>query len=411
MMTEAENDLLTRTGPGTPCGEWMRRYWQPVALSEELPLGGAPRPVRLLGEELVLFRDERGRAGLLGLHCSHRGADLSYGRVEDGGLRCIYHGWLYDIQGSCLDQPGEPGGGEHRGFIHHPAYRCREQGRVIFAYLGSGEPPLLPGYEFLAGSEEHLFVKKLYHECNYLQASEGNYDPVHVGFLHRNLERGHLVWTAPSTVEMEITDFGFRQYALRPVGSDKIYLRVFDFIYPGLSAFAIAPPNDKQRMIVNVNWHVPIDDTHHWKYVFFYDREKPIDREAVLRDHFEMTADYKPVRNRTNRYLQDRESLKTKSFSGVGSHFQSHDVFITESLGTIQDRTREHLTTSDRVIVAARKLLLKAIMDVQEGREAPHVVREPRLNRFSDLVVIGEVIPSSIDWKDHIKKDRPEARV
>ena len=238
-MTPEENQLLTETDPGTPCGEYMRRYWTPAALSEELPWGSAPKPVRLLGEDLVLFRDDQGRPGLLGLHCSHRGADLSYGRVEDGGLRCIYHGWLYDINGNCLDQPGEAGGGEHRGSIRHPAYPCKEQAGVIFAYLGPGEPPLLPNYGFLTGSSGHIFVTKLFHECNYLQGNEGNYDPIHVGFLHRNLERDHLVWTPPSVIDAEITSFGLRQYALRKTEQDSYYLRVLNFIYPSMSAFAI----------------------------------------------------------------------------------------------------------------------------------------------------------------------------
>src|SRR6476646_9524441 len=123
-MNEAENELLTRTGPGTPCGELMWRYWQPAALSEELPPGAAPMPITLFGEELVLFRDDQGRLGLIGLHCSHRGADLSFGRLEDGGLRCIYHGWLYDVHGRCLDQPGELGGGTQRNAIRQPAYPC-----------------------------------------------------------------------------------------------------------------------------------------------------------------------------------------------------------------------------------------------------------------------------------------------
>ena len=147
MITQEENDLLTRVDPGTPAGALLRRYWQPVALSQELPEGGAPVPVRLLGEDLVLFRDDQERLGLLGLHCAHRGADLSYGRLEDGGLRCIYHGWLYNIHGRCLEQPGEPGGGEHRDQIRQPAYPCEERGGVIFAYLGPGEPPLLPGLD------------------------------------------------------------------------------------------------------------------------------------------------------------------------------------------------------------------------------------------------------------------------
>ena len=161
MLTKEENEQLTRVGPGTPMGDLMRRYWQPAALSEELPNGGAPLPVRLLGEDLVLFRDDQGRAGLLGIHCSHRGADLSYGRVEDGGLRCIYHGWLYDIHGRCLDQPGEPGGGEHKDSIRHTAYPCEERGGIILAYMGPGDPPLLPNYEFFKVPKANRKAHKL----------------------------------------------------------------------------------------------------------------------------------------------------------------------------------------------------------------------------------------------------------
>src|SRR6266480_4913130 len=149
-MNEAENELLTRTGPGTPCGELMRRYWQPAALSEELPVGGAPLPVRLLGEDLVLFRGDQGQPGLLGIHCSHRGADLSYGRMEDGGLRCIYHGWLFDIHGNCLEQPGEPQGGVNRDSYKHLAYPCVERAGAIWTYMGPGEPPLFPNYPALS---------------------------------------------------------------------------------------------------------------------------------------------------------------------------------------------------------------------------------------------------------------------
>src|SRR5438445_12183660 len=149
MLSGVENELATRVGPRQPAGELLRRYWQPAALSEELPVGGAPIPVRLLGEDLVLFRDEQGKPGLLGLHCSHRGADLSYGRIEDGGLRCLYHGWLYDVHGRCLEQPGEPAESTFHERIRQTAYPCVERNGVIFAYLGPGDPPLLPGYAFL----------------------------------------------------------------------------------------------------------------------------------------------------------------------------------------------------------------------------------------------------------------------
>jgi phenylpropionate dioxygenase-like ring-hydroxylating dioxygenase large terminal subunit len=184
-MLREENELLTRTGPGTPAGELLRRYWQPVALSEELPIGSAPLPVRLLSEDLVLFRDEDGKSGLLGIHCSHRGADLSYGRLEDGGLRCIYHGWLYDRTGRCLEQPGEPAGSTFYKRIRQTAYPCVECGGMILAYLGPGEPPPVPPYEFLAAPDDRRANTKIFHECNYLQAFEGTFDPQHLLFLHK----------------------------------------------------------------------------------------------------------------------------------------------------------------------------------------------------------------------------------
>src|SRR5579871_2680198 len=160
MLTRQENELLTRTGRGTPGGALMRRYWQPVALAEEIPSGAAPIPVKIMGEELVLFRDDRDRLGLLGLYCSHRCADLSYGRIEDGGLRCLYHGWLYDFDGRCLEQPAEPSESRYKDEIRHLAYPVQERGGLVFAYMGKGEPPLLPSYEFLGATVEHRYLVK-----------------------------------------------------------------------------------------------------------------------------------------------------------------------------------------------------------------------------------------------------------
>src|SRR5436309_12051780 len=186
MLTAQENELLTRIGPGTPGGDLIRRYWQPAALSEELSVN-APLPIRLLGEDLALFRDADGQPGLLAIHCSHRGADLSYGRLEDGGLRCIYHGWLYDIHGHCLEQPGEPTGSTFHEKIRHTAYPCAERGGMIFAYLGPGAAPLLPNYEFLLAPDDYRMNGKGFQDCNYLQGNEGNIDPQHLSFLHRML--------------------------------------------------------------------------------------------------------------------------------------------------------------------------------------------------------------------------------
>jgi phthalate 4,5-dioxygenase len=423
MMTKEENELLTRTARGTPCGELLRRYWQPVALSGELPSGAAPLSVKILGEDLVLFRDDKGRPGLLGVHCSHRGTNLSYGRVEDSGLRCLYHGWLYNIEGRCLEQPGEPGGGEHRDAIRHPAYPCKEAGGVIFTYMGPEEPPLLPNYEFLNASPDHLYVAKIFHECSYLQANEGNIDPIHLSFLHRFLEnrqeqyrgvRGaeesHYNLVARNiapVLDVELTDFGVRIYTVRKLEADKAYLRVSYFILPNLSAF----PGQTGGEGYSVNWHVPIDDTHHWKYTFVYSSGGPLQEKLLNRERSELTFDYRLVRNEANRYMQDRESMKTKTFTGMGFGFQAHDAFATTSQGAIQDRTEEHLVSSDKAIIAARKLLEKAIRDVQEGREPPHVIREPSQNRFPHFLVISDMIPDTSDWKAYTQRLEAEARV
>jgi phenylpropionate dioxygenase-like ring-hydroxylating dioxygenase large terminal subunit len=416
MITAEENQLLTQTGPNTPCGEMMRRYWQPVALGEELPTGGAPVKVRILGEDLVLFRDDQGRPGLIGLHCSHRGTDLSYGRVEDGGLRCLYHGWLYDICGRVIDQPGEPGGGANKAAIRHRAHPCQEAGGVIFTYMGPGESPLLPNYEFLTVPPERRTVVKAFYECNYLQGNEGNIDPVHLSFLHQYLSEAQVARlrvvqgvnatdntllgkdVAPN-IEVEVTDYGLRIYTLRAASADKRYLRVTNFVMPNLAAFGGSTVGNGYA----VHWHVPVNDHSHWKYIFAFSRDKELDDFLRTRSRMELGADYRLTRNGANRYQQDRESMKTKTFTGTGINFQVHDAFATESQGHVQNRTEENLVSSDKAIVAARKLILNAIRDVQQGREPQHVVRDPQANRFGNLVVLSEVIANGADWKEYTR--------
>jgi phthalate 4,5-dioxygenase oxygenase subunit len=417
MMSREENQLLTETGPGTPCGELLRRYWQPVALSEELKAAGAPLPVTLMGEELVVFRDEQGRIGVLEAHCCHRGADLSYGRLEDGGLRCIYHGWLYDVNGNILEQPGEPNKGENRQKIRQPFFPCREIGGLILAYIGPGEPPLLPKYEFLEVPDSQRFVSKIYHQCNYLQSNEGNIDPVHLSFLHRNLEDSerdrrrrvdgatlspNALYSADLApkIEIEVTDFGLRIFTVRTLTGDRIYFRTSNFVMPNFSTF----PGQTAGEGYSVNWHVPIDDVSHWKFVIVFSREKPLDQEIVLRGRDELAPGYRMKRNRANRYLQDRGSMKTQSFSGIGHAFQAQDACVIEGAGAIQDRTKEHLVSSDKAIVAARKLLLQAIQDVKGGRDPLHVVRDPAKNNFAHLAVVSEVTSSTADIKTIVKE-------
>ncbi len=394
----------------------MRRYWQPAALSEELPAGGAPVKVRIMGEELVLFRDDQGRPGLIGLHCAHRGTDLSYGRIEDGGLRCLYHGWLYDVCGRVIEQPGEPGGGANRSAIRHLAYPCREAGGIVLAYLGPGEPPLLPNYEFLAAPPEKRTTVKAFYQCNYLQGNEGNIDPVHLSFLHQILDEAQVALKrivqganlsdnkllgrdiAP-TIEVEVSNFGLRIYTTRDAGAEHRYLRVTNFVMPNLAAFGGSTVGDGYA----VHWHVPIDDHSHWKYIFAFSRDKDLDEFLRSRSRMDLTADYRLTRNAANRYQQDRQSMTTQMFTGMGTNFQAHDAFATESQGAVQNRAEENPVSSDKAILAARKLIFNAIKDVQEGREPQHVIRDPQANRFDNLVVLSDLIPKSADWKEYTR--------
>lgn len=414
-MTQAQSpyDVLTRTGPGTPGGDLLRRYWQPAALAEELPVGGAPVPIKLLGEELVLFRDELGQPGLIGLHCAHRGADLSYGRLEDGGLRCIYHGWLYDMNGRCLEQPGEPAGSTFHERIHQTAYPCLERAGIVFAYLGPGDPPQLPDYYFISGPEECTFAHKYFHDCNYLQSNEGNIDPSHLSYLHHFMKEDDTrlapsAFSAPEgagissntlfgrdqspRLEVEETDYGVRIFSVRTASPSETYLRVTNFIYP--NGFGIPTQG---------GWHVPIDDTHHWKFQI-YRGSSPLDLPRMKRDMLQtMTPDYHHLRSRANRYLQNRDEMKVRSIAGLGPVFQNHDNWATESPGSMQNRSQEHVAYTDRAIIKAREVLLRAIRQVQAGNDPPHVIRNPEQKRMSHLVSLQEVIPNSADWRDHWK--------
>lgn len=417
MLSREDNELLTRTGPGTPGGNLMRRYWQPVALVEELPTSGAPLPVRVMSEDLVLFRDDSGELGLLGLHCSHRRADLSYGRVENGGLRCLYHGWLFDRHGRCLEQPCEPPGKRFCDKVRHPAYPCQERAGIIFAYLGPGEPPLLPAYEPLMAPADHVLVTKIFHECNYFQANEGNLDPSHVSYLHRqanvppNLKRpvqgttGKLPLAlyeadmAPE-IEAEETDYGVRIFSTRTTEEGRIFFRVTNFILPNKATI----PGPMSGDGYNLYWHVPIDDTHHWRYDIVFRRSAPMEEKDIQRNQEildELGPDYRPLRNKANRYLQDRESMKTWSFSGMGRIFNVQDTAIVEGSGAIVDRTKEFLGPSDRAIIAARRQLLRAIRVLESGREPPHVARCEQKNHYPGLTVVSEVLDAGTEWRAH----------
>jgi phenylpropionate dioxygenase-like ring-hydroxylating dioxygenase large terminal subunit len=404
VLTAQENALLTQVGPGTPCGALMRRYWQPAALSEELPPGGPPLPLRLLGEDLVLFRNEAGRPALLGLHCSHRGADLSYGRLEDGGLRCIYHGWLYDPAGHCLEQPGEPAGSTFHQRIAHRAYPCQEAGGLVLAYLGPDEPPLIPAYEFLQAPEDYRFTGKIFQECNFLQAVEGNLDPVHVPFLHQIFRRAgadapRAVRPVRLAMDVEETDFGVRVMRVDQNGPDRIHARSTHFVLPNLCPIPAGSTDG-----YTVNWHVPIDDATHWKYVLQFKRTEPLDVASLRNERNELDAGYRLLRNPGNRYLQDRDEMRADTFAGLGTGFQAQDALATESQGPIQDRTSEHLGWSDRGILLIRQSLKKAIETVAAGDEPPLVIRSSAENQLARIGPTAHFIPASADWREVLRQ-------
>ena len=242
MLSKANNDLLTQTGPGTPCGDFLRSYWQPIAAADEMPIGGAPLPLRIMSEDLVLFRNDKDQLGLIGQFCPHRGTDLSYGRVEDGGLRCLYHGWLFDINGKCIDQPAEPKDKKFCHKVRHAAYPVREKGGAIWAYMGKGEPPMIPDFEFLMGPEPNRHTFRVVQTCNWLQGLESSTDPAHTTYLHRrppgkkSVRSGSdiaaLRGTEPPDISIQQTDYGTRIFAIHNSPNGKKYLRVNNYVYP-----------------------------------------------------------------------------------------------------------------------------------------------------------------------------------
>ncbi len=416
MLSKEENELLTLTGPGTPCGKMLRSYWQPAALSEELPPGGPPIPLTLFSEELVMFRDEDGRVGLLDAHCAHRGTDLTYGRLEDGGIRCVYHGWLYDVNGKCLATPGEPPGSRLCETVRHTAYTCKEIGGVIFAYMGEGDPPLLPNYAVLAAPPEHIWVTKYFQECNYLQALEGNMDNVHVRYLHSFLKTragdriasehpresvdgsdANYRQTPPDAyigpVRVEKTDFGTWVYTRNGAGQE---IGGPDFIFPSLAMTGGGPqaPGDGYQLY----WRVPIDDTHHWLFAMAFKHSGPVPEDfRIGRTWKVMNRDYHLKANKTNGYLQDREEQRTSTYTGMGSVFIAQDALANESQHPIQDRTKETLGVEDMAIVAGRQMLLKAVRMVQEGLEPPGVIRDPEVNSIDPVVLKRNAPPAGPD--------------
>ena len=300
MMSQEQNDLITRTGPKDACGKLMRMYWQPAALVDELQGPRAVRPVKLLGENLVLFRDEQGRYGLIDRHCAHRGADLAFGRLENGGLRCAFHGWLFDVTGQCLETPAEPAGSKMCQGIRQRSYPVVEKSGILWAFLGEGTPPAFPELDCFVAPGSHTFAFKGHINCNWLQALEVGIDPSHASFLHRFFEdedtsgaygkqfRGASAGSdMPMTkilreydrpiINVEHTEYGLRLIALREIDEERTHVRVTNQLFP--HGFVI--PMSTEMTITQ--WHVPVDDENCYWYAIFTSYTIPVDKTEDAR--------------------------------------------------------------------------------------------------------------------------------
>lgn len=402
MISAEQNDLITRVGPGTPAGQLLRRYWQPVAISDEL---AGPRPVKavkLMDQHFVLFRDENGKLGMLDRDCPHRGADLAFGRIEGGGLRCPFHGWLFDVKGTCLETPAEPVGSKLCTRIKQSAYPVVEKSGTIFAYIGEGEPPAFPEFDCFVAPDSHTFAFKGLFECNWLQALEVGMDPAHASYLHRFFEDedtsesyGKQFRGASADSELPITkvlrefdlpeinvtgtDYGMRLTTLRKVSDTDTHVRVTNVIFP--QAFVI--PMSTEMTISQ--WHVPVDDTHCYWYAIFTSFTGPVDKKQMRDQRLELyeLPDYTSRKNKRNDYGYDVTEQLTKTYTGMGEDINVHDQWAVESQGPIQDRTREHLGTTDKGIIAFRRMLVKAIESTQAGEGAPMVIGQEQASAMS----------------------------
>jgi phenylpropionate dioxygenase-like ring-hydroxylating dioxygenase large terminal subunit len=388
MLTAEDNDLLTRTGAGTPMGEYFRRFWQPAALSEELAEpDGAPVRVTVMGESLVGFRDTKGRIGLLDTRCPHRGADLFFGRNEDCGLRCVYHGWKFDVTGEAVDLPNVPPGARHHDTVRVKAYPAREYGGIVWAWLGpAGTMPEVPRLEYGLMPPARRYVSKQLIECNWAQVMEGDLDTSHFSFLHMPApsvpsnentdapaDARRLRWIRNDPMpKFQILDHdvGFVVGGARSADEEGVYWRMTQFMLPSHGTGPSTMPGETYFGFTVV----PITDTASWIYVYAWNPERtigPEERAKFRKGHgiiAEIGPDYVPLRNRSNDFEIDRTVQKTATFTGVRG-LAEQDLMIQQSQGYIADRTRETLTATDAAAVKFRRTLLAAAKALAAGRE------------------------------------------
>ena len=408
MLSPEDNEILCRVGPGTPMGNLMRQYWIPAMRSDELSAPDcSPLRVKLLGEELIGFRTTSGTTGLIQNACPHRGASLFFGRNEEEGLRCVYHGWKFDVTGACVDMPSEPAESNFRSKVRAKAYPCQERGGIVWTYMGPREvPPPLPDIEPNMLPEGYAVIN-LMRECNWMQALEGDIDTVHVAFLHgghrtmKDTEPGTTSWYTArqpaARYRVRDAEYGVSYGAYRAAEEDTYYWRIAHFMFP----FYTMTPTGVLGVRKQVRAWVPMDDSH----TLFFTMTEPASRRDIgggrpTDEAPRTTGWYGRFKARAvaeNDYELDRASQqKMVSYSGLPS-ITIQDQAVTESMGSIYQRDQEHLGTSDSMLIRTRRRLIEAAKALHETGRLPPGVDDPSV--FAQRS--GEIILSrSEDWWD-----------
>ena len=416
MLRKEINELLTQTGAETPMGELFRQYWIPALLAKELPENDcAPVRVKLLGERLIAFRDTEGRYGLMDEFCAHRGASLWFGRNEESGLRCPYHGWKFDYTGQCVEVPSEP---EESGFcqkIKLRAYPLIKIGDVLWTHMGDKENrPEKPVWEFATVPPEQTFTSKRWQECNWLQAMEGGIDSSHVSFLHSGSLRtdplfkgakGNQYNQADKKPVFEVveSDGGLFIGARRNAENDQYYWRITPWVMP---SFTMVPPRGDHP--VHGHFWIPIDDENCWAWSFDYhptraltkeERQAMIDGHGVHNEYVPGT--FRPLQNKDNDYLMDREAQKRGEYYSGIKGIAMQDASLQESMGPIVDRTKENLVSTDNGIIMARHRLRKSALALRDKGVLP-----PGRDLAHQLVrSVAKVLPNDAAFAEACKED------
>ncbi|EJL90077.1 Rieske (2Fe-2S) domain-containing protein [Polaromonas sp. CF318] len=414
MLTAEENELLCRVEGQAPMGQLMRRHWTPVCLIEEVSEpDGTPVKARVFGEDLVVFRDTKGRVGVMDEYCPHRRVSLVFGRNEDCGLRCLYHGWKMDVEGNVLEMVSEPAASGMAQKVKHLAYPVKEWGGFVWAYMGPKEtqPEFVPP-AWAPTADARVTIAKALIPCNWAQILEGAIDSAHSSSLHSSdmvparvdgAEATDTNWLRPSTdkaprMQVERGGYGFRYAAIRrPIknAATNDYIRSTVFVAPST---ALIPPNNLYN-VANIN--IPMDDTNTAFYFIAWGHPEQTPDTDTWRKFLgqqlgsDLDANYAPLRNRANNFWQDREAMKAGNFTGI-TGFPNQDIAMWVTMGPIADRTHERLGASDMAVVEFRKQMLEAVRAFQAGGAA---IGTGALRIPSSVVAFQAIVPKTTDWR------------